>query len=135
MTYDVYNGSFTLACNEKIKLYVLKGKTTFQTSNDIKEGDSLEIGSEATEANGEAVSEPNDQTKIYAAAMEILDDFITARRFNKESSFVNRKLMLSLIADGIVEKLQLSDSYAHDIVDQLARDDTGFIARLANVSR
>jgi putative DNA primase/helicase len=135
MTYDVYNGSFTLACNEKIKLYALRGKTTFQTSNDIKEGDSLEIGSEATEANGEAVSEPNDQAKIYAAAMGILDDFISARRFNKESLFVNRKLLLSLIAEGVSEKLGLSDVYANDIVDRLAKNDNGFIARLANVSR
>ena len=112
---------------------MLKGKTTFQTSNDIKEGDSLEIWSEATESNGEAVSEPNDQANIYAAAMVILDYFISARRFNKETSFVNRKLLLSLIAEGVSEKLGLSDVYANDIVDRLAKNDTPFIARLANV--
>ena len=111
---------------------MLKGKTTFQTSNDIKEGDSLEI---VSKANGEAVSEPNDQAKIYAAAMGILDDFISTRRFNKESLFVNRKLLLSLIAEALVEKLGLNDVYANDIIDRLAKNDTAFVARLANVSR
>jgi putative DNA primase/helicase len=135
MTYDGYNGYFPLFTYENFKLYVIKEKNTFQTSYDIKEEDSLKIVSEANEARGEAMSEPNDQMKIYAAAMGILDDFISARRFNKETSFVNRKLLLSLIAEGVSEKLGLSDVYANDIVDRLAKNDNGFIARLANVSR
>src|SRR5665647_288577 len=132
MTYDGYNGYFPLFTYENFKLYVIKEKNTFQTSYDIKEEDSLKI---VSEANGEAVSEPNDQAKIYAAAMGILDDFISTRRFNKESLFVNRKLLLSLIAEGVSEKLGLSDVYANDIVDRLAKNDTAFVARLANVSR
>jgi putative DNA primase/helicase len=139
MTSDVYNGYFPLITYENLKLYVIKGKSTFQTSHVTTSGvnkeDSLKVVSEASEANGEAVSEPNDQAKIYAAAMGILDDFISARRFNKETSFVNRKLLLSLIAEGVSEKLELSDVYANDIIDRLAKNDTAFVARLANVSR
>jgi len=139
VTGDKHKGYFPLFVNENFGLYVIKGKSAFYPSLVTNSSEKVEDSLKVSEANGSEseaeASEPNDQTKIYAAAMEILDDFITARRFNKESSFVNRKTLLSLIAAALAEKLQLSDVYARDIVDRLAKDDTGFIARLANVSR